>query len=158
MVFTFGICVDFEYVVIDLLGDGVLLERVTNRIKGSNRHRCRFGNFEHPSTEHIRTMDEKELSCYRTQDPICDLEKGIYKIRKDIATLLDQPAVREDEVIWILGVHWDDYNGCQGEQYKFNIIYRQFGKQKDGRLVFHAEEKMTCVRWFRDNFYKIHIN
>lgn len=158
MVLTFGIRTDLEYVVISLYRDGVMLEQVTNRSEGSNQHMSGYGNFEHSQTKVIRTMDDNELSFYQTKDPVCDLEKGIYRLKKNIDTLLDQPALREDEVIHILAVSWDDYQGNKGVQYKLNIVYQQFGKKKQGRLAFHAEEKMGCVRWFWDNFHKININ
>ena len=100
----------------------------------------------------------KELSAYQTNDPVCNLENGIYRTEKNIDTLLDQPAIREGEVICILAVSWDDYKGREGEQYKLEVMYQQFGKEKNGRLAFHSKEKMGCIRWFRDNFNKININ
>lgn len=158
MVFTFGIRTDLEYVVVSLHRDKVMLERITGRNETSNRHMYGYGHFEHSLTKLLRTMDEKELSAYQTKDPVCDLEKGIYRVNKDIDTLLDQPAVREDEIIRILEIHWDDYRSCQGEQYKLEVVYQQFGKEKNGRLAFYAPEKMGCIRWFWDNFYKINIH
>jgi hypothetical protein len=118
MVFTFGSKYELEYVVLSLSQDDVTLERITHRDKTSNRHACGYGWFEYPSTQYIRTMGEKELSLYQTTDPVCNLEKGIYTSKTNINTLLEQPAIREDEVIRVLDVKWDDYKGCQGEQYK----------------------------------------
>lgn len=158
MVFTFGIRTDLEYVVISLYGDKVMLEQITGRSQASNRHMSGYAHFEHPQAKHIRTMNEKELSFYQTKDPICNLEKGIYRTEKNIDTLLDQPAIREREVIRILAVSWDDYKGRKGEQYKLEVVYQQFGKEQSGRLAFHSKEKMGCIGWFRDNFHKININ
>lgn len=157
MVFTFGNNTDNEHVVISLHEYGPMLEQVTNRSEGSNRQVCHYVHFEHSLVKLIRTMDEKELSLYLSKDPICNLEKGIYRVRINIDTLLDQPALKEKEVIRILEVNWDDYQGRQGEQYKLNVTYLQFGSKKVGRLAFHAEEKMGCIRWFWDNFHKINI-
>jgi uncharacterized protein YbaR (Trm112 family) len=158
MVFTFGIRTDLEYVVISLHREKVMLEQITNRSEATNRHMSGYGHFEHALAKYIRTMDEKELSCYLSQDLVCDLEKGIYRVKKDIDTLLEQPAIKEGEVIRILAVCWDDYQGCKGEQYKLHVIYQQFGKGKNYRLAFHATEKMGCIRWFQDNFHKINIH
>ena len=158
MVFTFGIRNDLEYVVISLHGDKVMLEQITGRSQASNRHMSAYGHFEHSLTKLLRTMDEKELSAYQTNDPVCNLEKGIYRTEKNIDTLLDQPAIREGEVIRILAASWDDYKGREGEQYKLEVMYQQFGKEKNCRLAFHSKEKIGCIRWFRDNFHKININ
>lgn len=103
-------------------------------------------------------MDKKELSAYQTKDPVCDLEKGIYRTEKNIDTLLDQPAIREGKVIRILAVSWDDYKGRKGEQYRLEAVFQQSGKEKNGRLAFHSKKKMGCIRWCRDNFHKINIH
>ena len=157
MVFTFGIRNDLEYVVISLHGDKVMLEQITGRSEASNRHMSGYGHFEHSLTKLLRTMDEKELSAYQTNDPVCNLENGIYRAEKNIDTLLDQPAIREREVIRILAASWGDYRGREGEQYKLEVMYQQFGTEKNGRLAIHSKEKMGCIRWFRDNFHKINI-
>lgn len=133
----------FEYVVAGIREDGLMPERITCPKEGSG---------------HIRTMDEKELPPYPANDTACDLEKGIYRVRENIDTLLESPALRKDEVIRIPEVHWADYKGYHGEQYKLNVSYQQFGGVKDGRLVFHANEKMACIHWFRENFHKINGN
>lgn len=158
MVFTFGIRTDLEYVVISLRRDQVMLERITGRSGDANRHMYGYGHFEHPQTKHIRTMSEKELALYQSGDPVCNLEKGIYKVKKKINTLLSQPAVEEDEIVRILEVNWDTYQGHKGEQYRLEVIYQQFGKEQSDRFAFYAEEKAGCIRWFRDNFHKININ
>lgn len=124
MVLTFGICPHIEFVVISLHRDGVMLERVTGRSKGFNRHLSDYGHFEHSAARHIRTIYGKELSFYLAQDPVCDLERGIYRVRKDVDTLPGQPALREDEIIRILEVGWEDRKGYRGEEYKLHIIYQ----------------------------------
>lgn len=129
MVFTFGSRLDLEYVAVELYEDGVMMERITCRTEGSNRHKSGYGHFKHPLTNYIRTMDEKELSCYQTKDPVCSLEKGIYKAKNNIDTLLEQPAIEEDEVLLIIEVNWDDYHSCQGEHYKLNVIYQQLSQK-----------------------------
>lgn len=158
MVFTFGVRVDLEYVVISLHRDGVMLERITERNETSNRHMSGYGYFEHSQTKLLRTMDRKELAFYQANDPICNLEKGIYRVGKNIDTLLEQPALMEDEVIYIHTITWGDFKGHKGEQYKLEVVYQQFGKEKGGRLTFHSEEKAGCIRWFWDNFHKINVN
>jgi len=56
-------------------------------------------------------MDEKELSRYRRGDPVCNIEKGVYLVKNDIDTALEQPAVSRDEVIRIPEIQWNDYKG-----------------------------------------------
>lgn len=158
MVFTFGVHVDLEYVVVSLYRDGVMLEQITKRSEASNKHMSGYGHFEHSQTKLLRIMDEEELSFYQTNDPICNLEKGIYRVGKNIDTLLEQPALMEDEVIQITATIWTEYEGHKGEQYKLEVTYLQFGKEKIGRLTFHSKEKAGCIRWFWDNFHKINTN
>lgn len=158
MVFTFGNNPEIEYVVTGIYPNSASMERINHRREGSNRHGCGYGWFEYPATVLVRKMNETELSSYLTKDPICNLEKGIYRVKKNTDTLLEQPAIEEGEVIRVLAAGWEDYQGCKGEQYKLEVVYQQFGRKKSGRLTFHSEEKTGCIHWFWDNFHKIDID
>jgi hypothetical protein len=157
MVLTFEPRSDIEYVVLNLYEDGVMLERITCREEGSNRHKCGYGHFEHPQAKHLRTMDQKELSRYQNGDASCDIEKGIYRVKNNIDTLLEQPAVSENEVIRVVEIRWNEYKTPRGEQYNLEVIYQKFGKEDSGRLAFYTEDKTECICWFWNNFHKINI-
>lgn len=157
MVFTFSGQQQIEYVVTGLSEDTATLERITCRSQSGNRHGSGYGWFREGIANYIRKMDGKELSNYQTSDPICNLEKGIYRARNTIDTLLSQPCISEDEVIKILKVEWDDNLGSKGEIYRLNVFFQQFGKEIGERVCYHSRDKMACVHWFRENFRKLNL-
>jgi len=158
MVFTFGNHTGIEYVVTGLDKDSATLERITQRSEGCNRHGAGYGWFADGKTRFIRKMRKKELAYYQANDPVCSLEKGIYKALKSVDTLLLQPCITEDEVVKILHVGWEDNNSGNRKIHKLDIIFLQFGKQKEERLSYHSREKMACIHWFWENFMKINIH
>jgi len=158
MVFSFGGHPDIEYVIVCLDKDTATLERITQRSKSGNRHGCGYGWFENEGTRFIRKMRKKELACYMTSDPVCNIEKGIYKVLKNIDTLLMQPCLVEDEIISILKTEWDDDPVGNRKIHRLNVHFKQFGKEGAERISFHNTNKMACVHWFWENFRKININ
>ncbi|WP_165044964.1 hypothetical protein [Dysgonomonas sp. ZJ709] len=158
MVFTFGQRTDIEYVIICLGKDSATMEAITMRSDSSNRHGCGFGWFENSTTKFIRKMDANELACYQMNDPICNLENGIYIALQNIDTLLLQPSISENEIIHVQSVQWEDAANYQGKYHKMNVVFRQFGKEGSDRLIFGNEHKMACIHWFWTNFKRININ
>jgi len=158
MVFTFGENTNIEYVVISLDKDSATLERITQRSESGNRHGCGYGWFRDGKTRFIRKMRKKELACYQTRDPLCDLEKGIYRVLNNIDTLLLQPCVEEGEVIKILKIEWNNDKTSNRKINKLNIHFQQFGKEKPERISYHSPDKMACIHWFWENFRKINTH
>lgn len=156
MVFTFADHPEIEYVVIGIYPDNVSLERITQRSEGSNRHGCGYGWFTYESTSYIRKMGNKELNRYQTRDPLCSLEKGIYRTKKDIVNIDFKTLAEDGEVISISGVECEK-SSCDNN-YCLEITFRRFGFAEDFTATFYQKSKMESIHLFWNIFKKVNIN
>lgn len=156
MVFTFGSSPWIEYVVTGIYPDSASMERINHRMTGSNRHGCGYGWFEDPDTKLVRKMDEKELFRYRTSDPLCDLEPGIYRLEKDIVDMDFKTLAGEGEVIRLTQSVCEE--NPYGSNYCLRITFKRFGYAGDTTATFHEDTKTGCIHLFWRLLKKINIS
>ena len=154
MVFRWDSHSEIEYVVIGIYPDTVMLERITQRNLSGNRHGYGYGWFICASAQLVRIMNKKELSEYQTNDPICSLEKGVYKAQNTIDTLLQQGCILENNIVRITKFTW---SSTIRKNNKLEIYYQLFGKEGTNRISYGSATKMACIHWFWENFKKANL-
>lgn len=152
MVFRWDSHPGIEYVVIGIYPDTVMLEQLTQRESYGNRHGSGYGWFICASAHLVQIMSKKELSQYQTSNPICSLEKDIYKAQKTIDTLLEKACIAKGNIVRITKFSW---SSTIKKYYKLEIYYQLFGKEGTNRISYGSATKMACIHWFWENFRKV---
>lgn len=156
MVFKFSTSSEIEYVVIGLYPDDVSLERINHRTSGNNRHALGYGWFVNEFSTFIRKMNGKELQQYQTNDPLCDLETGIYKLRKDIVDIDFKTLADEGEIIDVSRINCEE--SSFGNHFRLEVTFNRFGYVDDTTVTFYKDTKMECIHFFWRVMKKINTN
>jgi len=141
-----------EYVVLDVFTDRLLLERITNREKGSvNRHVAFLKTYE--MREPDRIMDEDELLRYISDDPAVNLECGIYMMLKDLVDINMKDLAPRKSIVNVINIECKKIPGC--ERHELYIGFQLFGVEGSRQATIVEASKDECIKVYLEMMKKI---